>query len=202
MSKKDPERVLRSLHKERSEPRRQARQWPVASPVVPVGPTPLMSALVANLPIWSHPGFLLRRLHQIHSAMFESRQGEESLTEVQFALLSILAQSEDLDQTALAGASGLDRSNVADVIKRLEMRGLVRRAPGLADKRLVLVQITEPGRRLVRLAEQQLRRVDNQMLNQLSPADRQLFIDLMMRVLESNNQHGRTRLRAPSAHRR
>ncbi|WP_127754496.1 MarR family transcriptional regulator [Devosia sp. 1566] len=202
MSRKDDDRVMRSVHKERTEPRRQSRQLSATTHAAPAEPTPQMSTLVASVPMWSHPGFLLRRLHQIHSAMFEERQGSQSLTEVQFALLSILAQGEDLDQTALAGASGIDRSNVADVLKRLEVRGLVRRTAGLEDKRLVLVEITEKGRGLVGVAEQQLRRVDDQMLSQLNPGDRQQFIDLLMRVLETTNQHGRTRLRAPPVHRK
>ena len=71
-------------------------------------------------PLQERPGFLIRRLHQIHSALFAEECAGESITPVQYSILSALDQIGAAEQIALARAVGLDTTNVADVLARLE----------------------------------------------------------------------------------
>src|SRR5690348_4185889 len=71
-----------------------------------------------RLPLWSRPGFLLRRLNQIHYALFFEECREFNITPVQYGLLTALSLRGRLDQGSLGIELGIDRTNVADVLTR------------------------------------------------------------------------------------
>src|SRR5439155_1152963 len=90
----------------------------------------------SEMPLWGRPGYLLRRLHQIHYALFFEECAGYDITPVQYGLLTTLSLNPNLDQNSLARELGIDRTNVADVLNRLARRGLVerRRSPNDARK--------------------------------------------------------------------
>jgi hypothetical protein len=53
-------------------------------------------------PLDQRPGFLIRRLHQIHVALFQKNCAAFEITPLQYSLLSALAKRGTADQTALA----------------------------------------------------------------------------------------------------
>ena len=73
----------------------------------------------SEMPLWGRPGYLLRRLHQIHYALFFEECAGFDITPVQYGLLTTLSLNPDLDQNSLARELGIDRTNVADVLNRL-----------------------------------------------------------------------------------
>jgi hypothetical protein len=93
-----------------------------------------------RLPLWSRPGFLLRRLNQIHYALFFEECRAFNITPVQYGLLTALAIRGQLDQGSLGVELGIDRTNVADVLVRLAARGLVRRVRDPSDRRAKLAR--------------------------------------------------------------
>lgn len=52
-------------------------------------------------PLQQRPGFLIRRLHQIHVALFIEECGSEKITPVQYSILSALDQMGSAEQIAL-----------------------------------------------------------------------------------------------------
>lgn len=98
--------------------------------------------------LWGRPGYLVRRLHQIHIGLFAEACDGMDLTAVQYAMLSVLYSGEEFDQLSLSKAVGIDRTSGADVIKRLVRRGLATREPSEADRRAQVVRITEEWARL------------------------------------------------------
>src|SRR5712672_2457212 len=60
-------------------------------------------------PLSQRPGFLIRRLHQIHVALFQEACGHFEVTPLQYSLLSALAARKTADQTTLAADIALDR---------------------------------------------------------------------------------------------
>ena len=101
-----------------------------------------------RLPLWSRPGYLIRRLHQIHVALFLEECKDWGLTPVQYGLLTALTFRGALDQGSLAEEFGLDRTSTAEVLARLEKRRLVTRKPNPRDRRARLARITARGRAL------------------------------------------------------
>ena len=79
------------------------------------------------------PGFLIRRLHQIHLALFAEECAAFEVTPVQYSIMTVVAEQPGLEQTRLAYEVGIDRATLANVVARLESRALVRRDPGDTD---------------------------------------------------------------------
>ena len=67
---------------------------------------------------------LLHRAGQRADELFSATMGESDLTPRQFAVLKTVAKSEDLSQTALVQQTGIDRSTLADIVRRLIKKGL------------------------------------------------------------------------------
>jgi len=145
--------------------------------------------------LFARPGFLVRRLHQIHVAMFFEECQSQNVTPVQYAILTALSVIPDLDQTSLAQEVGLDRTTTADVVKRLEERGLVVRRPNPSDKRLRHVRLTAEGETVVASLRGDMARAQERLLAPLRPAERTMLMDLMRILVEANNQYSRTVMR-------
>ena len=139
----------------------------------------------------ARPGFLIRRLHQIHLALFADECAAFGVTPVQFSLLSVLAAQPGLDQAALAFAVGVDRATTANVVARLDQRGLLRRRPSTTDKRVKQVELTQAGHRLLARIDPCARRAHARTLEALRPADRARFVALLRRLVDAGNAHGR-----------
>jgi DNA-binding MarR family transcriptional regulator len=144
------------------------------------------------MPLWARPGYLLRRLHQIHYALFFEECTGFDITPVQYGLLTTLAANPDIDQNSIGRELGIDRTNVADVLARLTRRGLVERRRGEEDRRMVLARLTPAGKRVTDEMYGAMKRAQDRLLQPLPTGDRKAFIDTMIRLIDGNNHLGRT----------
>ncbi len=158
------------------------------SAAAPVG----RKARSPEMPLWARPGYLLRRLHQIHYALFFEECAGFDITPVQYGLLTTLSLNPDLDQNSLGRELGIDRTNVADVLSRLSRRGLLERHRSKEDKRMVLARLTPEGRRITEDMYQAMQRAQNRLLQPLPADDRKVFINILLRLIDGNNHLGRT----------
>jgi DNA-binding MarR family transcriptional regulator len=149
-------------------------------------------ALLSNMPLWARPGYLLRRLHQIHYALFFEECAGFNITPVQYGLLTTLSLNPDLDQNSLGRELGIDRTNVADVLNRLARRGLLSRRRSPKDRRMVLARLTPAGERLTKKMYRPMQRAQERLLKPLLPRERQAFIITLIRLIDDNNHLGRT----------
>jgi DNA-binding MarR family transcriptional regulator len=145
--------------------------------------------------IWDRPGYLIRRLHQIHIAMFIEQVADGQVTPIQFGLLSVLMMRPGIDQATIGEEMGLDPANVAEILKRLEDRGLVSRVVDPLNRRRKLCLTTTAGKKFVQRYQRDMQLSQQQLLEPLAPAERRIFLDLLARLVEANNESGRTALR-------
>jgi len=145
--------------------------------------------------LWARPGFLVRRLHQIHVSMFMEVLAEHGMTPVQYGLLSILVDMPGLDQYSVAEELGIDRANVHDVLKRLESRKLLARVVDPHNKRRKLCLATLAGAEIVAKLHPRMQEVQQRMLAPLDEAERSMFMQLLHDLVDANNAHSRTMLR-------
>ena len=148
-----------------------------------------------RLPLWSRPGYLIRRLHQIHCALFLEECRESGLTPVQYGLLTALTFRGALDQGSLAEELGLDRTTAAEVLSRLQKRGLVTRRPNPRDRRARLARITRRGRALTAAMFSGMQRAQDRLCAPLKQKERDVFMATLIRLIEANNEYGRGALR-------
>lgn len=100
------------------------------------------------------PGHLLRRAHQVSVDLFVAELGAAELGEArptpqQFALLLMVERHPGASQTELVRLTGIDRSTLAEMARRLVTRGLLARQRDRADARANKLRVTPAGRRLV-----------------------------------------------------
>ncbi len=81
------------------------------------------------------PGFLIRRLNQIHLALFAEEAAALEITPAQLNVLAAIARHGGRDQSAIAEEIGLDRATLASVAARLEAAGFIRRSISRTDQR-------------------------------------------------------------------
>src|ERR1700730_18074173 len=86
-------------------------------------------------PLKKGRGFLIRRLHQIHVALFQKKCAAFDLTPLQYSLLTALARCGTADQTTLAAEVMLDRTTTTGALKRLQSRKFIERAVHSRDRR-------------------------------------------------------------------
>lgn len=146
--------------------------------------------------IWSRPGFLVRRLHQIHMAIFLNECAAEQVTPIQWGILTIVAATSDIGHVEIADELGLDRSNVANVVDRLTRRGLLKQGTSKIDRRKKSIRITPAGRQLMASFEPKARRAQRKLLEMLSADERRTFMTLLRRLIEHNNELSRAPIRS------
>jgi len=148
-----------------------------------------------SFPLAARPGFLIRRLHQIHLSMFAEECAPFNVTPVQYSILTAVADRPGLEQTALAQEVGIDRATLANVVARLAGRGLLRRSQGKQDRRLKHVLPTAAGKRLLERMEEPARRAHERTIDALQPRDRALFLKALTHLVGAGNDHGRAPFR-------
>ncbi|MGH6877074.1 MAG: MarR family winged helix-turn-helix transcriptional regulator [Rhizomicrobium sp.] len=141
------------------------------------------------------PGHLIRRLQQIAVALFMVETRKFDLTPLQYAALLGIRENSGRDQTTLANYVALDRSTIADVVERLESKALIRRRPGVRDRRTKRLELTSAGRKLIAAASPAVGSVQDAILAPLKPAERTVFMVLLRRLVHLNNEHSRAPLR-------
>jgi DNA-binding MarR family transcriptional regulator len=112
------------------------------------------------------PMHLLHRASQCVDDLF-SKEMRPGLTPRQWALLTAIASNEGCNQTNLVALTGIDRSTIAELMKRLIKRRLIARRRSEKDTRAYIVRLTDEGRRVLRSAEPFAGRVEEKVLNAL-----------------------------------
>ena len=150
------------------------------------------SASGSTLP--AYPGFLVRRAWQIHVAIFlEETQGFD-MTPLQFSILLVLRDCSDLSQAELAMHVGIDRSNLADILRRMTRAGLVSTIEDPRDRRARVTTLTSAGRKVIRRLNARVERSHARLLEDLSARERTAFMTILTKVIDRKNELGRAPL--------
>ena len=123
------------------------------------------------------PIHLLHRAGQCAVDVFQAEIGVEELTPRQYAILLTVAQHEGLSQTSLVERTGIDRSTLADIIRRLLKKGLIQRRRTKEDARAYAVRLTDAGTRMLKQLDPLARRVDDRILAALPGSQRERFVE-------------------------
>jgi DNA-binding MarR family transcriptional regulator len=156
---------------------------------------PLPGRLFADTPLTERVGFLIRRLHQIHVALFVQEAAALDITTIQFTALSVLYQRGEIDQSELAMHVGMDRTNVSDVVRRLLERGYMTVRVNPAHGRRRLIGLTAQGTAFLKRADRCARRAQERTIAALAEPDRKVFAALLRYLVQEQNSLGRSPLR-------
>ena len=131
---------------------------------------------------------LLHRAGQFANDIFALEAGHCDLTPRQFTVLLTAAKDEGLTQTELVDRTGIDRSTLADIVSRLQSRGLIRRRKAKRDGRAYEIKLTEAGWRSLRQTEPCAAAADARLLSRLPPAKRQEFLEFLSLIVDGEGE--------------
>jgi DNA-binding MarR family transcriptional regulator len=147
--------------------------------------------LNSGMPIRRSPAPLARRFAQICTAVLAEALADADLMPLQYAVLNHLDVEPDIDQIGLAMRLGVDRTSVGQLLDQLESRGLVERRINGADRRGRLLRLTRAGEKLNQRVHPPKGSLSGRVLAPLAPAEREIFLDLLVRIIEGNEAYAR-----------
>ena len=131
------------------------------------------------------PLHMLHRAGQCAGEVFHAEMQEGDLTPRQYAVLLTVASNEGISQTGLVERTGIDRSTLADIVRRMLKKGLLQRRRTKEDARAYAVKLTEDGKRMLRSADPVTQRVDDRILEALPAKHRDQFVDNLGVIVEA-----------------
>ena len=130
---------------------------------------------------------LLHRAGQCTGETFNTRLAQLDVTPRQFAVLVAVGGRDGATQTSITEDTGIDRSTMVDVVRRLLKRGLLQRRRSRLDARSYLVRLTAEGRALLAAATPHAIETDALILSSLSAAEREVFLRALSTVVATQN---------------
>jgi MarR family transcriptional regulator, lower aerobic nicotinate degradation pathway regulator len=124
----------------------------------------------------------LAQLSFLIQGLLERRAREHGLSVIQIRLLGVLRDRAPT-MNELARILGLDKSSVTGLVDRAERRGLVARVPSTADRRAVLVSLTDRGLSLAFAGAARFDEDISLLLRRLPPSARQTLSRLISQLL-------------------
>ena len=125
---------------------------------------------------------LLHRASQYAGEIFNEEVRSAGLTPRQYAILLTVSRHEGLSQTDLVARTGIDRSTLADIIRRMLGKGLVSRRRTRQDARIYSVRTTKKGREALAAAGPSVEQADRRILNSIPPELRKCFVQSLLAI--------------------
>lgn len=140
--------------------------------------------------LFEQPGHLIRRLHQISTAIFLRESSKYDLTQLQYVALVMADTFPGIDQGRLGRAAALDRQTISTVVKRLVEKGLLLRKK--KDRRTTALYVTGAGRALHQVMADRLDVVGETLLSPLTKEEQKTFFELMTKMVTELNELSRS----------
>jgi DNA-binding MarR family transcriptional regulator len=121
------------------------------------------------------PTHLLHRAEQCAADVFARIAPAGLLTPRQYAILDAIRANEGISQTGLVDKTGIDRSTLADIVRRMLEKGLVQRERTSEDARAYAVRLTRKGSDLLRKMRPYAEEVDRKILESVPEEYRNTF---------------------------
>lgn len=140
-------------------------------------------------PVRRTPMSLSRRFFQICTAAAAEALEAHGLTPMESGVLAYLNSTTgqpDIDQNSLAERMGIDRSNASLLVERLVGRGLVDRRVNPENRRAHIIRLTAAGERTHARTRPAFNAGQQKILDVLRGSERELLLDLLVRVVEGN----------------
>lgn len=137
------------------------------------------SALFTGYTLQNSPTHLLHRAQQRASDNIASVLRECGITPRQYVLMLMVKWYPGTTQASLVEATGIDRSTMADMVARLQKRGLLSTKKAPRDLRASSVALTDDGQAAMSRAIPLVNSVEQQFLDQIPEQIRGEFVSCL-----------------------
>jgi DNA-binding MarR family transcriptional regulator len=142
-------------------------------------------------PIRRVPIALARRFAQVCAGVAAEIAAAEDLSHLEYAVLAYLGDEPDIDQAGLAARMAIDRNTASLLVEKLEKKALLERRLNGDDRRAKLLRLTRQGRTVRERLMPAMRASQRQILSALSPAEQEIFIEQLVRIIKANEVYAR-----------
>jgi DNA-binding MarR family transcriptional regulator len=119
--------------------------------------------------------YLVKRTELAVRARLDELLRPAGITALQYTALTVLERHDGISAAQLARDSFVTAQSMADMVRALESRGLIRREPNPANRRERLILLDEPGRRLLAEYAGPARALEKRMVADLSAEETDAF---------------------------
>ncbi|MGW6690213.1 MarR family winged helix-turn-helix transcriptional regulator [Streptomyces sp. NPDC054961] len=115
--------------------------------------------------------YLVKRTELAVRARLEELVRPAGITALQYTALTVLDRHDGISAAQLARDSFVTAQTMADMVRALESRGLIRREPNPGNRRERLVLLTEAGKGLLDEYARPARALEERMVAELTPEE-------------------------------
>jgi len=126
---------------------------------------------------------LLHRASQIADEHFTTGGSRLDLTPRQFIVLVAISANEGLRQSNIVQQTGVDRSTVADIVRRMTQHGLIAKQRSRHDARANSVNLTSEGHAVLRAGIHKAHQTNMALTEKLSPEEGRAFMALLTKLV-------------------
>jgi len=137
------------------------------------------------------PTYLAKRFHQIMLGVLTEALEGSGLVSTQWGILRAIHLEPGIGQQRLCERQSIDPNSASRFVDELEAMGLVRRDPVPGDRRAYALQLTDAGRKLRTRLRPAVLAAQDRVLGFLAEKERETFLDLLTRIVETNAELAR-----------
>jgi DNA-binding MarR family transcriptional regulator len=148
--------------------------------------------------LFRHPGFLLRRAHQVAVSSFVKHYGDVGVTSTQLGILKVVQRWPGIDQVSVGRVLGLDRTTATTCVTTLGSEKMLERRRDPEDHRRRALFITPAGEKVIEKIGDTSASAEA-MLAVFSDDEASTFMNLLEHFVRSHNDSIRIPMEAPVA---
>lgn len=129
-------------------------------------------------------GHLLRRAYQHHVAIFQQHISDSQLTAAQFVTMCAIQEHGTCSLSDIVKTTAIDQATIRGIIERLKLRELIVLSHDAADRRKVLVTLSDAGTSLVKSTVPHAADISEATFGKLNPAERVAIMFLLRKMID------------------
>ncbi|MFJ9009675.1 MarR family winged helix-turn-helix transcriptional regulator [Streptomyces canus] len=126
--------------------------------------------------------YMVKQVELVVRSHLDELVRPSGITALQYTALTVLERHDGLSAAQLARDSFVTAQSIADVVRSLETRGLIRRERNPKNRRELLILLTEEGRALLAQHEGPVRELEERMVRDLTAHQTEQFRQALTRA--------------------
>jgi DNA-binding MarR family transcriptional regulator len=126
--------------------------------------------------------YMVKQVELVVRSHLDDLVKPSGITALQYTALTVLERHDGLSAAQLARDSFVTAQSIADLVRSLENRGLVRRERNPRNRRELLILLTDAGRELLARHEEPVRELEERMVRDLTTHQTEQFRQALTRA--------------------
>jgi DNA-binding MarR family transcriptional regulator len=126
--------------------------------------------------------YMVKQVELVVRSHLDELVRPSGITALQYTALTVLERHDGLSAAQLARDSFVTAQSIADLVRSLENRGLVRRERNPRNRRELLILLTDEGRELLAQCARPVRELEERMVRDLTAHQTEQFREALTRA--------------------